>query len=115
MSNTSTYILSWDCYGLESCINATELEQQRVMNILGDKDQSRDENINQIVNIMTLRARFNSQRRYEIYAIDVDENICHDDIVQSFKHNPQGAAELVRSLGRKIYSDREDPSSIKIR
>ena len=37
MSNVQTYILSWDCFGLEGIVNATELEQKRIMNILKDR------------------------------------------------------------------------------
>ena len=61
---------------------------------------------------LVLRARFNTQRHYEIYAIEVDSSISKDDLVTQFKENPQGMAELIRERGRVIHSDRikkDDP------
>jgi hypothetical protein len=114
VSNISTYILSWDCFGLESCINATAIEQERVFNILKDQPDTRNTNVGQLLTTLTLRARFNSQRHYEIYAVDVDESVDQQDLVEMFEVNPQGMADLIRKQGRKLYSDREDISKIKI-
>ena len=114
MSNVNTYILSWDCHGLEAVVNATELEQERVMNILSDRQSGRNNNVGQILTTLTLRARFNTQRHYEIYAIDVVDSITEKEIVESFNTNPQGMVDLIRKQGRQLYSDRVDQSKIKI-
>lgn len=114
MSNIQTYILSWDCYGLESCINATELEQERIMDILSDKQPTQNQSVGQILSLLTLRARFNTQRHYEIYAIDVVDDIKKEDLVYQFEKNPQGMAELIRERGRQLFSDRVDKDRIKI-
>lgn len=114
MSNTNTYILSWDCFGLEGIVNATEMEQERIMNILADRNTGKNADVSQILSMMTLRARFNTQRSYEIYVIEVDENISKDDLVKSFKDYPQAMADLIRKQGREIYSDRVDRSKLKI-
>ena len=53
-----------------------------------------------------MRARTNTQRCYEIYAIGVDGSITQDDIAAMFKTDPQYAADLIRERGEKIYSDR---------
>lgn len=114
MSNANTFILSWDCHGLESVVNATELEQERVMNILSDRQSGRNNDVGQILTTLTLRARFNTQRHYEIYAIDAVDGISESDIKTAFEDNPQGMADLVRKQGRKLYSDRVESSKIKI-
>lgn len=114
MNEIDTFVLSWDCHGLEACVNATELDQQKIMNILSDKDNKSSENINQIINILELRARANMQRNYEIYAIDVHRGITTKDIITAFEDNPQGMADIVRERGRKLYSDRRDTNKIKI-
>jgi len=53
-----------------------------------------------------LRARYNSQRCYEIYAIGVDGTITQEDIRDMFETDPQYTADLIRARGEKIYSDR---------
>jgi len=53
-----------------------------------------------------LRARYNTQRCYEIYAIGVDGTITQEDIRDMFETDPQYAADLIRARGEKIYSDR---------
>jgi hypothetical protein len=53
-----------------------------------------------------LRAQYNTHRHYEIYAIGVDGSITQEDIVDMFKTDPQCAADLIRTRGEKIYSDR---------
>jgi cytidylate kinase len=95
-------------YGLEACINVTEIEHNRILNILSNKPKSA--NINMSLNALMLRAKFNPQRHYEIYMIDVDDSISKDDLVDFFKETPQSAADLVRSRGQKIYSDRKSKS-----
>lgn len=102
-----TYILSWDMYGLESCINASAIDREKVWNTLANKE-GRNQNLNQILQYLTMRARFNTQRHYEIYAIEVDNTITEDDLVEQFKQHPQAMADLIRKQGRKIYSDRMD-------
>lgn len=107
---STTYLLSWDMYGLESCINVTEMEHNKIISILGDKpDKNQDPSANFTLNALILRAKFNPQRHYEIYAIEVDDSITKEDIVGMFKDAPNVSAELIRSRGHKIYSDRMPP------
>jgi len=100
----NTFILAWDMYGLESCVNATQVDREKVWNTLANKEDSK-ESIASILHFITMRARLNSHRHYEVYAIDVDESIDEDSIRASFENDPQSMAELIRSRGRKIHSD----------
>lgn len=99
------FVLSWDMYGLESCINLTEMEHNRVLNILANRSSTTTSE-NPTLNALVLRAKFNSQRHYEIYAVEVDDSITKEDLVEMFKDTPQYAADLIRNRGQKIYSDR---------
>lgn len=114
MRNINTYIVSWDCLGLETIVNATELEQERVMDILSNQTSKRNNNVGQILATLTLRARFNTQRHYEIYSIDVDEAVTEEDLKKSFEDHPQAMADLIRKQGRQLYSDRVDSNRVKI-
>lgn len=112
--DSEVYILSWDMYGLESCINATHIDRVRVWNTLANKDE-RHEDINRLLSMLTMRARYNTQRHYEIYSIAVDSSITEQDLVEQFKADPQGMAELIRARGNKIYSDRIEEKRVLIR
>jgi len=88
------------------------MDRQKTFDILRGVDNK--SNPNQIANMIMLRAKFNSQRHYEIYAIDVDANVGQEDIKASFESDPQGMAELVRKRGRCLYSDRMQKNNIRI-
>lgn len=104
---STVFILSWDMYGLEACVNASQIDQEYVWSVLANKDApKKGHKLGHIMNMMTLRARFNSPRHYEIYSIAVDPGITEETLVEEFKSNPQAMAELIRSRGNKIYSDR---------
>ena len=52
---------------------------------------------------MIIRARYNSQRQYEIYQFVSD--ISEDDIKDIFENDPQIIVNFIRKHGKKIYSD----------
>jgi hypothetical protein len=98
-------------YGLESCIDLDLIEAQRVCDILKsesltDEGGSRGTSVNHIVSSIMLRARFNPQRHYEIYTVQVDDSIEINEIKAMFEFDPQGSSDLIRQRGNKLYSDR---------
>lgn len=107
---TNAYIFMWDQTGIESIIPITKYErweQQQLLDIL--KDQPLVPNpINSIISGLTLRARYNSQRHYEIYCIDCAASITEEFWQQQWQEYPQATADLIRDRGIRIYSDRED-------
>ncbi|WP_396189378.1 hypothetical protein [Flavobacterium sp.] len=109
--NTTLFLLSWDCNGLESVISVTENEKQVMWAKLQDKPPP---TLNGLYTALLLRARYNSQRHYEIYSIRVEDTITEQDIREQFAANPQGMAELIRERGNKLYSDRLDQKTTKI-
>lgn len=100
-NNPITWVAMWDMYGLEALINVTEWEHKRTIAILKEEKLTGYPNLN----MMILRARVNSQRRYEIYSFQTTD-LNKEDIIGQFKDNPQSMADLIRSKGEKIYSDR---------
>ena len=105
---TNAYLISWDMTGLEAVIPITQYEQwdrDNTFRILKDEETARNP-LNSIMQGMLLRARFNSQRCYEIYAIDCGDEISELDIRNMFEANPQASAELIRARGHQLYSDR---------
>jgi hypothetical protein len=93
------FLFMWDMYGLEHCQDVTAVEKRNMMNAL--KGQRLERPIN--LNSMLLRARFNSQRNYEIYTMTVEQGIKESDVIAWFDSNPQEAVDQIRARGRKLY------------
>lgn len=98
----SQFAIMWDCHGLEAVQRVPNgadttfallkgLEPPKLPNLLH----------------WELRARYNSQRHYEIYVITTQPGITEDDICEMFENDPQSAADTIRRIGHKFYSDRE--------
>jgi hypothetical protein len=97
-----TFCVMWDCNGLEAVGEIID-PAMKTWAVLANKPVPRED-----FNIQhwQLRARYNTQRCYEIYAIGVDGTITQEDIQDMFETDPQYAADLIRARGEKIYSDR---------
>jgi DNA-binding CsgD family transcriptional regulator len=97
-----TFCVMWDCNGLEAVGEVVD-PALKTWAVLANKPVPRED-----FNVLhwQMRARTNTQRCYEIYAIGVDGNITQEDIAEMFKTDPQYAADLIRARGEKIYSDR---------
>lgn len=105
---TNAFVLSWDQLGLESVIPITQYEDwehQDLLDVLADRKPTTNP-LGKILFSLTMRARFNQQRHYEIYAIDCDTSITEEDWRDMFERNPQGSADMVRERGVVIHSDR---------
>jgi hypothetical protein len=97
----------WDCNGLEHLDDITDYEHwdatQTFEVIKGNKPVENP--LWQRLGHMKLRAQFNNQRFYEIYAFTSDD-ITKEDFIRMFETSPQCIADLIRATGVKIYSDR---------
>ena len=101
-SRPRTFCVMWDCDGLEAVGEVVD-PAMKTWAVLANRPVPRED-----FNIQhwQLRAGYNTQRCYEIYAIGVDGTITQEDIVAMFQTDPQYAADLIRARGEKIYSDR---------
>jgi hypothetical protein len=112
----NAFILSWDMTGLESVVPISKYEDwehQSMLDVLAGLSRTKNP-LNGIVSALIMRARFNTQRHYEIYAIDCDATIQEEDWRIMFEECPQQTAELVRNRGIALHSDRLQPGAIKI-
>jgi len=113
---TNAYLVYWCEEGLESVIPISEYEQvdrDNTFRVLNNQEPIRNP-VNSLVQNMILRARYNTQRHYELYAIDCDHSINKTDIEQMFESDPQAAADLFRKRGHRLYSDRVEKHRVKI-
>jgi hypothetical protein len=105
---TNAYLVYWCSEGLESVMPIGQYEQidaDNTFRMLKDQDPVRNP-INNIIQSMVMRARYNSQRHYELYAITAVDGIDESDVREMFENNPQSAADTIRRIGVKLYSDR---------
>jgi hypothetical protein len=97
-----TFVAMWCSEGLEYLRDVThELETATWAALKGEHYTSKLPNLNHL----ELRARYNSQRHYEIYAFDADEGITEEDIRELFDSDPQHIVDLIRVKGQKIYGE----------
>ena len=91
----------WDCNGLEAVEQVPD-PALATFAVLQNRKPPTMPNIN----MWGLRARYNPQRNYEIYIVHTTAEITQGDIREMFEADPQTAADTIRRLGQKFYSDR---------
>lgn len=113
---TNAYIFAWDNQGIESIIPITQYEhwdKQNLIRLLKEEKPVTNP-LNVIIRNLLMRARVNSHRHYEIYAIDCDPSLDEDFWKQQWNEFPQSTADLIRERGHKLFSDRENRKQVKI-
>jgi hypothetical protein len=106
---TNAFIFSWDIHGIESIVPISQYEhidRDNTMRILREQSVVRSP-LNSIIQSLMLRARYNPQRNYEIYAIDCDKSLDEEFWKNQWQDYPQETADLIREKGHKLYSDRQ--------
>jgi hypothetical protein len=122
-TETNVFLIFWDCHGLEACIDVTEdiargndFEQESLFERIKHPEQEplnqHVQKINHLVNSMSMRARFNPQRNYELYFIHTAKSITKDQFVNMFADSPQAAADLIRERGQKLLSHRNSTERV---
>lgn len=102
--STRQFLVVWDCYGLETIADYTEYSQGKMWAELQDEQyHSSFPSLNSLI----MRARYNSQRNYEIYAVEANDGITQEDLIAMFKDSPQTAAEIIRDRGYCIFNGRD--------
>ena len=111
MSQEHQFLVMWDNTGLEYIGDVTVAQQKRTWAALkGEPAPMTLPNLNHMI----LRARYNSQRHYEIYVFNAAEGITANDIRDMFDADPQTAADTIRRIGHRMYSDRAVKENIVI-
>ena len=100
----------WDCNGLECLYDVDfynkeliEWEKKKIVSILKDEHVHPVKPMTIPLQMMILRARFNSQRAYEIY--EFNSTLKYKELTEAFNDNPQPVVEWIRENGKKVYSD----------
>ena len=105
------FLVSFDCNGLETLQDITEYhpdnwDKNQLLALMMGKAYKKAP-IHQQIGMMIMRARANTQRHYEIYIQQAEDDITASDFAQAFNSNPQFWADYVReNHSVKLYSDR---------
>lgn len=108
-NKTKHYLAMWDMQGLECLFDVdfymndyNEWNKQKVVAILKD-DRIPDQPRGIPLQMMILRAKYNSQRAYEIY--EFNSTLKYKELTEAFNDNPQPIVEWIRENGKQVYSD----------
>lgn len=101
-SKTRVYICMWDENGFEVLKDCSSWERQSLLDTIAGKKLSTPP-----VNLkaMTMRARFNPQRNYEIWTFNAVEELDEDTLWSYADENPQALVDMIRSRGKQLYSN----------
>ena len=113
---TTRFVAMWDMNGLECLLNVSTIEKEHkqwekenIFRILKE-DNATIKPAHVPLDMMILRAKFNSQRHYEIYTFDSE--LSEQYIRKTFEDSPQVIADAIRNVGHKFYSDRATKSAV---
>jgi len=104
----NAFIFAWDMYGIDSIVPITQYEgidKENTLRILKDQERRRNP-LDGIVRSLVLRAQMNTERRYEIYAVDCTVDMDLDFWNRQWNDYPQETADIIRERGHKLYSAR---------
>lgn len=109
-ARSGQFAVMWDCHGLEAVQRVPDPADTTFALLKGVEPPK-------LPNLLhwELRARYNNQRHYEIYVITTTPGIGEQDIREMFRANPQSAADTIRRIGHKFYSDRVQQDQVVIR
>ena len=105
----NSFLVVWDMLGLESIFSIDDAmaevenyEKDKVWKTL--KEEPIGKKPNPIpLQMLIMRARFNSQRNYEIYTFNTTMTM--NEVRTFFADDPQPIVDWIRENGNKIYSD----------
>lgn len=112
MKKYPRFLAYWSNEGLESVIDLKNLEREILIGLLKNENQSFERKVNNIISGMILRARYNSNRKYEIYIFDAEKSITLEMIQEQFQECPQQIVDLIREKGIKLFSSGHTAESI---
>lgn len=102
MSKSRVYICMWDENGFETIKDCTTWERESLINTIAGKELT-PAPVN--LQAMTMRARFNPQRNYEIWTFCTEESLDEDTLWVYANDNPQALVDMIRNRGKQLYAN----------
>lgn len=95
----------WDENGFEVLKDCTSWERDSLLNTLAD-NPLKPAPVN--LQAMTMRARFNPQRNYEIWTFNATEDFDEESLWNLAEETPQGLVDIIRENGKCLYHNHKD-------
>jgi len=92
----------WDCNGFETIKDCSSWERESMLNTIAGK-ALRPAPVN--LQAMTMRARFNPQRNYEIWTFNTVEELDEETLWSYADENPQALVDMIRNNGKRLYGE----------
>jgi hypothetical protein len=99
--DSNVFVFSFCQNGFEAIVNLTEIDQQDLLNVLADSNKK--SNVNSILNMMLLRAKFNENRCMEVWLVKLDSSFTEESLLKWADEDPQAVANFAR-LGEPVYT-----------
>jgi hypothetical protein len=96
----NVFVFSFSQEGFEAIVNLSAINEQYIMDKLADKTSK--QSVNSILSMMEVRARFNAQRKMEVWLVKLDEEFTEEDLLAWADEDPQGVADLAR-MGEAVF------------
>lgn len=101
-SKSRVYICMWDENGFETLKDCTGWERETFLNTIAGKDLT-PAPVN--LQAMTMRARFNPQRAYEIWTFNTVEELDEEALWEIANEHPQALVNMIREKGKQLYGN----------
>jgi|TARA_R110000851_G_scaffold254644_1_gene407223 hypothetical protein len=102
MSNV--FVFSFSEQGIEAIVNLSAIDEECVLAALGDGKMPQSPS--SIINMMSIRASFNQQRRMEVWLLKLDDAFTEDELLALADEDPQQVANMAR-MGEVVYKCKE--------
>lgn len=104
------FMMVFTMNGFESIVDMTAVQEQNVLDKLADAPSKTT--INSILNVASLRARFNQEIRMEVWLLKVSEDLTKDIFEDMAKDSPQELANLLRENGTCVFGHRNNTKCV---
>jgi hypothetical protein len=92
----------WDCNGFEVIKDCSSWERQSLLDTIAGKELTKPP---VSLQAMTMRARFNPQRNYEIWTFNTEESLDEDTLWSYAETDPQALVDMIRDRGKRLYGE----------
>lgn len=99
---TDSFIFVFSEEGFECIVNLSKIDEKYVLAKLAD--EKLPTSVGHIVHMMEIRARYNQERKMEVWALQATDGITEDDLWAWAKTDPQDLAEKLRDRGVSVFS-----------
>jgi len=99
---SDVFLFAFGSEGFESIINLSLVDRERVRQKLTNEKHI-SPSPDSIISQMSFRARFNQQRKMEVWLMKAETSITESDFWDWADNDPQGLADAVRRRGYHCY------------